>query len=73
MGEANALAAAVRGRLGGDPLDMFVFPLSAVKPPDSANDDLARWRARAVLEVFGRQSAVSSTAFVAPRRSERRR
>jgi hypothetical protein len=60
MGEAKRRSeqrgASLRRRFGGAPLDLCIFPLSAIKPPRSPADlPLAMWRLKIGLETLERQ------------------
>ena len=59
MGEAKRSerrGASLRRRFGGAPLDLCIFPLSAIKPPRSPADlPLAMWRLKIGLETLERQ------------------
>jgi hypothetical protein len=60
MGEARRKREAkrdaiLRKRLGGAPLDLHLFRLSSIKPPQSAADlPLAMWKLQIGLETLGR-------------------
>jgi hypothetical protein len=59
MGEAKRRrrAANVRRLLGDAPLDLCLFPLTAIEPPKSQDDlPLAVWRLQVGLETLQRQS-----------------